>query len=59
MGIAINMRLAEADTAVRQRTIDRYSSREDVQSKRDVVAEIMVGRAGVSDHSERLELVFG
>ncbi|MDF2757737.1 MAG: hypothetical protein K0S99_369, partial [Thermomicrobiales bacterium] len=52
------MRLAEGDTAFRQRIIDFYSSREGVESRRDLVGEIVVGRRDASDHSERLELAF-
>jgi hypothetical protein len=38
------MRLAEGDTAFRQRIIDFYSSREGVESQRDLVGEIVVAR---------------
>jgi len=55
-GIVINMRRAEGDTAFRRRIIDFYSSREGVESQRDLVGEIVVGRRDASDHSERLEV---
>jgi hypothetical protein len=44
MGIAINMPRAEGGTAVRQRTFDRYSSREGIESKGDRVAEVVLSR---------------
>ena len=49
------MPLAEGGTAVRQRTIDRHSSREGIESKGDLVAEVVVGHSGASGHSETLE----
>jgi hypothetical protein len=46
---------AEGVTAVRQRIIDRYSSREDIESKGDLVAGVVVGRPDASDYPESLE----
>jgi hypothetical protein len=55
MGIAINMPLAVAGTAVRQRIIDRNISRKDTESNGDLVAGVVVGRRDASDHSESLK----
>jgi len=54
-GIAINMPRAEGGTAVRQRIIDRYFSREGIKSKGDLVAGVVVDRPDAVNHTTSLE----